>query len=116
MSAVCARAQVFGEGQARRRCGRGARPLVCRGLGTLAVCIAAGGRFHVQLLGVVSIGVFAASWFLWRVLDMTLSARVSRSAERLGQDIGELSTEAYPEFVLMPEEDDGGGSGSDARS
>ena len=50
---------------------------------------------------------------------MTLSAGVSRSAERLGQDIGELSTEAYPEFVLMPEEDDedgGGGSGSDARS
>ena len=85
----------------------------------MAVCIAAGGRFHVQLLGVVSIGVFATPWFLWRVLDMTLSARVSRSAERLGQDIGELSTEAYPEFVLMPEEDDedgGGGSGSDARS
>jgi len=24
--------------------------------------------------------------------------------ERLGQDVGELGMEAYPEFVLMPEE------------
>ena len=75
--------------------------------GTLAVCIAAGGQFHVQLLGVVSIGafVFVVSWLVWRVLDMTLGARVSQSVERLGQDAGELGIEAYPEFVLMPEEE-----------
>ena len=78
--------------------------------GTLAVCIAAGGQFHIQLLGVVVIGVFvfSISGLLWRVLDMTLGLRVSRDAERLGQDVAELGIEvlssAYPEFVLMPEE------------
>ena len=76
--------------------------------GTLAVCIAAGGQLHIQLLGVVVIGVFvfSISWLLWRVLDMTLGLRVSRQAERLGQDVAELGIEAYPEFVLIPEEFD----------
>ncbi len=76
--------------------------------GTLAVCIAAGGNFGVQLLGVVTIGafVFGISWLLWRVLSMTLGVRVSAQVERLGQDVGELGIEAYPEFVLMPEEED----------
>ena len=32
--------------------------------------------------------------------------RVSLQVEHLGQDIGELGIEAYPEFVLMPEEDE----------
>ena len=77
--------------------------------GTLAVCIAAGGSFHIQLLGVVTIGafVFVTTWLLWHVLDRTLGLRVSRQVERLGQDSGELGIEAYPEFVLMPEEADG---------
>ena len=35
---------------------------------------------------------------------MALGARVSPMVERLGQDSGELGIEAYPEFVLMPEE------------
>ena len=76
--------------------------------GTLAVCIAAGGDFGVQLLGIVTIGafVFAVSWVLWRVLDMTVSVRVPPQVERLGQDSAELGIEAYPEFVLMPEADD----------
>ena len=76
--------------------------------GTLAVCIAAGGTFHVQLIGIVAIGafVFVTSWLLWRLVDMTLGARVSRQVERLGQDSGELGIEAYPEFILMPEEID----------
>ncbi len=76
--------------------------------GTLAVCIAAGGQFHIQLLGVVSVGafVFAVSWALWRLMDLTIGARVSPQVERLGQDAGELGLEAYPEFVLMPEEHD----------
>ena len=76
--------------------------------GTLAVCIAAGGQFHIQLLGVVSIGafVFGVAWLVWYGLDRTLGTRVPPDVERLGQDVTELKLEAYPEFVLMPEEFD----------
>lgn len=76
--------------------------------GTIAVCIAGGGNLGVQLIGIVAVGafVFVTSWVLWRVIDMTLSVRVSRQVEQLGQDVGELGIDAYPEFVLMPEEDD----------
>ena len=76
--------------------------------GTLAVCIVAGGNFGVQLLGIVAVGafVFIVSWVLWWVLGRTLSVRVAPQVERLGQDVGELGIEAYPEFVLMPEEED----------
>ncbi len=76
--------------------------------GTLAVCIAGGGKIGIQLLGVVAVGafVFFTSWVLWRLLDMTMSARVTRQVEQLGQDVGDLGIEAYPEFVLMPEEED----------
>ena len=75
--------------------------------GTLAVCIAAGGEIHIQLLGIVAIGAFTfvVSWLLWKAIDLTLGARVDYNVERLGQDAGELGIEAYPEFVLMPEED-----------
>ncbi len=75
--------------------------------GTLAVSIAAGGNFFVQLLGIVAVGafVFTAAYVMWRVIDMLMGGlRVSRQVERLGQDAGELGIEAYPEFVLMPEE------------
>ena len=76
--------------------------------GTIAVCIAGGGNLGVQLIGIVAVGafVFVTSWVLWRVIAMTLSVRVSRQVEQLGQDVGELGIDAYPEFVLMPEEDD----------
>ena len=76
--------------------------------GTLAVCIAAGGRFGVQLLGVAAVGAFAfgVSWLVWRGMDLMLTVRVSNKVERLGQDVAELKIEAYPEFVLMPEADD----------
>ena len=76
--------------------------------GTLAVCIAAGGNFGVQLLGVVAVGAFAfvASLVAWKVIDALLGARVTKKVEQLGQDVAELKIEAYPEFVLMPEEDD----------
>ena len=76
--------------------------------GTLAVCIAGGGNLGVQLIGIVAVGafVFVTSWVLWRVIAMTLGVRVSRQIEQLGQDVGELGIDAYPEFVLMPEEDD----------
>ncbi len=76
--------------------------------GTLAVCLAGGGDPVVQLLGVVAVGVFVfvSSWLLWKILALTLEVRVSKKVEQLGQDIGELGIDAYPEFVLMPEEED----------
>ena len=76
--------------------------------GTLAVCIAAGGDFVTQLVGVFAIGVFVfvVSLLVWLVLEKTVGVRVSESVEELGQDTAELGIEAYPEFVLMPDEDD----------
>ena len=80
--------------------------LVCGIWGTLATAIAAGARLHIQLLGVVAVGafVFIASLIVWKVLDVLIGLRVSRDVEQLGQDAGELGIEAYPEFVLMPED------------
>ncbi len=79
--------------------------LVCGIWGTLATAIAAGAQLHIQLLGIVSVGafVFIASFIVWKVLDLVLGLRVSQTVEQLGQDSGELGIEAYPEFVLMPE-------------
>ena len=82
---------------------------LCAGaVGTLAVCIAGGGNFFVQLAGVVAVGifVFGASMLAWFAIDKTLGVRVSTSVEELGQDAAELGIESYPEFVLMPEDDD----------
>ncbi len=76
--------------------------------GTLAVCIAGGGNFLAQLAGILAVGVFtfAVSLGLWKLLDGAIGLRVSPSVEELGQDSAELGLEAYPEFVLMPDEDD----------
>ncbi len=76
--------------------------------GTLAVCIAAGGDFLVQLTGIVAIGafVFVTSFVVWKALDLLIGVRVSARVEGLGQDVAELGIEAYPEFMLMPDEDD----------
>ena len=76
--------------------------------GTLAAAIAGGASFGVQVVGVLTVGafVFAVSYLVWRLLDLTIKVRVSRQVEQLGQDAGELGIEAYPEFVLMPEEFD----------
>ncbi len=74
--------------------------------GTLAVCITHNDtNLGVQLLGILTVGVFvfSISYVLWKVLDMTIGARVSKGVEQLGQDAAELGIEAYPEFVLMPE-------------
>ena len=59
-----------------------------------------------QLLGVVTIGAFAFgfSWLLWMGLEKTVGVRVSPRVEQLGQDVAEFGIEAYPEFVLMPEQ------------
>ena len=76
--------------------------------GTLAASIAAGANLGVQLIGILAVGafVFVLSWLLWMLLDKLMGARVSRTVEQLGQDVGELGIEAYPEFVLMPEDFD----------
>ena len=76
--------------------------------GTLAVCIAADGDFVTQLVGVLAVGVFvfATSWILWTVLEKTIGVRVSETVEELGQDTAELGIESYPEFMIMPDQDD----------
>ena len=76
--------------------------------GTLAVCIAAGGNFVNQLIGIVAVGVFVfgISMLVWWVIDKTMGVRVSAEVEELGQDMAELGIESYPEFILMPDEDD----------
>ena len=76
--------------------------------GTLAVCIAGGGDFVAQIVGILAIGafVFTVSWALWYALDKIMSARVSATVEQLGQDVSELGIEAYPEFVVMPDADE----------
>ena len=78
--------------------------------GTLAVSFTAPSQaqFHVQLMGVAAIGgfAFATAFGVWYALDKVLGVRISRQVEELGQDVGELGMESYPEFVLMPEEFD----------
>ena len=39
-------------------------------------------------------------------LEKTVGVRVSDRVEQLGQDVAELGIEAYPEFVIMPEDDE----------
>ena len=80
--------------------------LLCGIWGTLAATIAAGANFGVQLIGVVSVAafVFIVSYIVWWLISMTVGLRVSARAERMGQDSAELGIEAYPEFVLMPEQ------------
>ena len=76
--------------------------------GTLAVCLTDDGTsFVAQLIGVVVIGLFAfgASWLAWFALDKLMGARVAARVEELGQDASELGIEAYPEFVVMPDQD-----------
>ncbi|MCY4485390.1 MAG: ammonium transporter [Spirochaetaceae bacterium] len=81
--------------------------LICGIWGTLAVCIAAGGNFGVQLIGILAVGafVFVLSFLAWKLIDVLLTVRVTKNVERMGQDTAELKIDAYPEFVLMPEED-----------
>ena len=78
--------------------------------GTLAVCIASApgwAQLWAQVIGVVAIGAFAfcASWLVWFALDKLIGARVTARVEELGQDASELGIEAYPEFVVMPDQD-----------
>ena len=74
--------------------------------GTMAVCIAAGGDPLVQLTGIAAIGafVFGVSSVVWRLIDLTVGARISPRVEDLGQDYAELGIEAFPEFMLVEED------------
>ena len=76
--------------------------------GTLAVCIAGGGSFVAQLVGILAIGafVFALSYLVWLCLDKLIGARISTAVEEMGQDVSELGIEAYPEFLLVPDQDE----------
>ena len=76
--------------------------------GTVAVIFSSGGNWISQLVGIVAVGAFAflASLGVWFALDKTIGARVSTRVEELGQDASELGIEAYPEFVVMPDQDD----------
>ena len=75
--------------------------------GTLAVAIAGGADLLVQIVGVAAIGavVFAASWLTWSAIRWTMGVRITPVAEGLGQDVAELGIEAYPEFVVVPDDD-----------
>ena len=55
----------------------------------------------------VGLFVFVVSFVVWTVLEKTMGVRVSRTVEELGQDAAELGLEAYPEFVLMVDPDEG---------
>ncbi len=76
--------------------------------GTLAVCLVKDGDLTAQFVGVISIGafVFVVSFIVWKLLDLLMGVRVSRTVEELGQDVAELGIEAYPEFMIMPDSDD----------
>ena len=79
--------------------------------GTLAASLRVDGvSFGTQLLGVVSVGafVFTVSYIVWTVLEKTMGVRISRSIEEIGQDAAELGIDAYPEFILMVDPEDGG--------
>ena len=74
--------------------------------GTLAVCIAGGADFSVQLTGVVVIGafVFATSLLVWSVIDRLFGAQISEEVELKGQDLAELGIRSFPEFVRIEDE------------
>lgn len=75
--------------------------------GTIAVAFTVEGTsFLVQLLGIAVVGafVFTLSFALWKLIDRIIGTRVSETVERIGQDAAELGVDAYPEFVLMPED------------
>ena len=74
--------------------------------GTLAASFTVGAGFLTQLLGVFAVGAFVliASFGVWLVINLVFSVRVSERTEQLGQDVAELGIEAYPEFVIVPDE------------
>ena len=74
--------------------------------GTIAACIAAGADLFVQMVGIVTVGVFTfgVSLAAWKVIDWTIGARIAPDVEVMGQDVAELGIEAFPEFVPAMED------------
>ncbi|MCX7712950.1 MAG: ammonium transporter [Chthoniobacterales bacterium] len=74
---------------------------VCGNWGTVAVGIFGGGNFGVQLLGTVSISLFAflASLLIFGALKAISGIRVSPEEEEEGLDVGEHGQQAYPDFM-----------------
>lgn len=74
---------------------------ICGTWGTLAVGIFGSGAFLTQLIGTVSISVFAfiSSLIIFGVVKAVFGLRVSAEEEEEGLDIGEHGQEAYPDFV-----------------
>jgi len=61
------------------------------------------GQLGIQLLGVVSVGVFvfAVSFIGWYVIKLLMGVRVKREEELMGLDIGEHGMEAYSGFQIF---------------
>jgi ammonium transporter, Amt family len=74
---------------------------VCGIWGTLAVGIFGGGSFMGQLVGTLSVSIFAFvfSYVVFTVIKVTMGIRVSEEEEIGGLDIGEHGQEAYPDFA-----------------
>ena len=93
-------------GGRRGRCGAG--PPVRRRVGNVGG-LYCGGREPIgpahRHRGGGGLRVSGRVWAMWQILARTMGARVERDVELLGQDVAELGIEAYPEFVLLPEED-----------
>ena len=68
--------------------------------GTLAVGIWGGANFMVQLIGTLSISLFAffASLIVFGLLKFTVGLRVSEQEEEEGLDVGEHGVASYPNF------------------
>ncbi len=76
--------------------------------GTIATCIASGADILIQLIGILAVGafVFVSSYIVWMILEKAMGCRVSKNVEELGQDLVELGIEAYPEFMIMPDNEE----------
>ena len=75
--------------------------LVCGIWGTMIVPLTnSDATYSVQLLGVVSIGLFTfiASTVVWGILKVTIGIRIDPEDESVGIDQAEIGMEAYPEF------------------
>jgi Amt family ammonium transporter len=76
--------------------------LVCGIWGTLAVPFTnPETNFVIQIMGVVSIGVFAAfsSLIVWLIIQAIFGLRISNEMEEMGIDQAEVGLDAYPDFV-----------------
>ncbi|WP_411817941.1 ammonium transporter [Hyphococcus sp. DH-69] len=76
--------------------------LLCGIWGTVIVPLSnSEAMFHVQVIGVLAIGifVFVVSLLCWLALKYTVGVRANEEDERLGLDKTELGLEAYPEFA-----------------